>query len=215
MKTKILLVDDHPMTRNGARELLGRQPDLDVVGEASSGEPALRLARELRPDVVLMDIHLLGANGIETTRRILAELPDAKVIIFSCEMGRDFVDQALQAGACGYVVKTSALEELAKAIEWVMEGKLYLSPEMSAGILEDYRRGLAGGPMPSKPVLSERERQLLRLVAEGRRNKEIADQMAVSAKSVETYRSRLMKKLGYSSSAELVRHAIREGIAPP
>lgn len=208
-----MLVDDHPMTRNGARELLGRQPDFVVVGEASSGGPALKLARELRPDVVLMDVHLLGVNGIETTRQILSELPDTKVIVFSCEPAREFVDQALLAGACGYVVKTGALEELVKAIEWVMEGKLYLSPEMSAGILEDYRRGLARGPAPLKPLLSERERHLLRLVAEGRRNKEIAGQMAVSAKSVETYRSRLMKKLGYTSSAELVRYAIREGIA--
>ena len=123
------------------------------------------------------------------------------------------VDEALQAGVCGYLSKSSPLEELIHAIDLVMAGRLYLSPDVSADILEDYRKSLNEEPEPSKPFLSEREKQLLRLVAEGRRNKEIATLLSISSKSVEAYRSRVMKKLGCSSSAELVRYAIREGIA--
>jgi DNA-binding NarL/FixJ family response regulator len=213
MNTKLLVVDDHPMLLRGLREAVTQQPNLTFVGEATTGAMALKLAQELSPDLVLMDIHLPDMDGIEATRQMLHALPAIKIIVFSGEAARPFVDAALQAGACGFLSKTSSLQEFLQAIDAVMAGKLYLSPEASTGILEDYRKSLISEPGPSKPFLSEREKQLLRLVAAGRRNKEIAEQMAVSAKSVETYRSRLMKKLGCSSPAELVRYAIREGIA--
>ncbi len=214
MKTRLLLVEDHPLLRHGFRQAVAQQPDLTLVGEAATGAEGLRLARELTPDLVVMDIHLPDMNGIEATRRMMGAGPSIKILIFTGETSRRFVDQALLAGACGYLSKAGALEELIHAITLVMEGKLYLSPEVNAGILEDYRKSLVEGPEPSKPCLSEREKQLLRLISDGRRNKEMAGQLGLSIKSIETYRSRLLKKLGCSSSAELVRYAIREGIAP-
>lgn len=215
MEVKLLLVDDHPMLRQGVRQGVAQLPRLTLVGEASTGAQALKLAGELTPDLVLMDVHLPDMNGIELTRLMLKALPAIKVLIFSSDAGRALVDEALEAGACGYLWKSSVLEELTRAIDSVMAGKLYLSPEVSAGVLEDYRKSLVAEPEPSKPVLSERETQLLRLIAAGRRNKEIAAQLALSVKSIEAYRSRLMAKLGCASSADLVRYAIREGIAAP
>jgi len=203
------------MLRHGLRQAMAQQPPLSLVGEASTGELAVKLALELKPDVIVMDIHLPDMNGLQATRRILGDLPATKIIIFSSDAARSLVDEALRAGACGYVSKTGAVEELLRAIDLVMAGKLYLSPDVSAGILENYRKGLADGQAPTKPFLSEREKQVLRLVADGRRNKEIASELNIGIKSVETYRSRLTKKLGYSSQAELVRYAVREGIAEP
>jgi len=201
------------MLLSGLRQTMAQHPHLTLVGEASTGVLALKLAGELAPDLIVMDIHLPDLNGIEVARQILQAQPSVKVVIFSSDTIRAVVDQALQAGVCGYVSKDSALDELMQAIEAVMAGKLYLSPDVSAGILEDHRRSLVEEFQPPKPELSEREKQLLRLVAEGRRNKEIAVQLSISPKSVEANRSRLMKKLGCNSSAELVRYAVREGIA--
>jgi len=213
MKTKILLVDDHPMLRSGLRQELAHQPNLELVGEAATGGLAVKLAAELTPDLVVMDVHLPDMNGIEVARQILSAQPSVKVVIFSGDTVRAVVDEALQAGVCGYLSKSSPLEELIHAIDQVMAGRLYLSPDVSAEILEDYRKSLTEEAEPLKLLLSEREKQLLRLVAEGRRNKEIATLLSISPKSVEAYRSRVMKKLGCFSSAELVRYAIREGIA--
>ena len=210
---KILLVDDHPMLRNGLRMALRQQPRFSVVGEASTAEQAFKLAGELTPDLVVMDIHLPDSSGIDASRRILSALPSTKVVVFSSDPSRALVDQALQAGALGYVFKTGAVEELIHAIDTVMAGRLYLSPEVSGGILEDYRKSLCGESPPAKPALSEADKGLMRLIAQGRRNKEIATQLGLSAKSVEARRSRLMKHLGCANSAELVRYAIREGIA--
>jgi DNA-binding NarL/FixJ family response regulator len=203
------------MLRCGLRAAVMQQASLTLVGEATTGPMALKLARETTPDLVVMDIHIPEMDGIETTRQMLALQPAIKVIMFSGETSRSFIDSALQAGACGYLSKTSALEELLQAIDAVMEGRLFLSSEVSAGILEDYRKSLAAVPEPPKPPLNDREKQLLKLVAEGRRNKEMADQLGVSVKSIEASRSRLMQKLGCASSADLIRYAIREGIAQP
>jgi DNA-binding NarL/FixJ family response regulator len=164
--------------------------------------------------MTIMDIHLPDMEGTEATRRLLKVHPSAKVLIFSSDPSRTLVDEALHAGACGYILKTGAVEELLDAIDTVMTGKLYLSRELSAGILEDYRKGLNEEAKPSKPLLSDRDKQLLRLITEGRRNKEIAVDLAVSVKSVEAFRSRLMKKVNCASVAELVRYAVREGIGP-
>jgi DNA-binding NarL/FixJ family response regulator len=215
MNVKILLVDDHPMLLGGLRQIVAQQPHLTLVGEASTGALGLKMASELAPDVVVLDVHLPDMNGIEVTRQILATQPFLKIIIFSGDATRALVDEALQAGACAYLLKLSAGAELLQAIDSVMAGKLYPSPEVGAGILEDYRKSRAGEAAPAKPVLSERETQLLRLIATGRRNKEIADRMTLSVKSIEAYRSRLMAKLGCASSADLVRYAIREWIVAP
>jgi len=161
----------------------------------------------------VMDLHLPDMDGIEASRQMLNTLPALKIIIFSGDVTRPSVNAALEAGVRGYLSKNITLEELMRSVDLVMAGRLCLSAEVSAGILEDYRKSLVEPTEPSKPCLSEREKQLLRLVAAGRRNKEIAGQLAVSTKSVESYRSRVMKKLGCSSAADLVRYAIREGIA--
>jgi len=212
MNPKILLVDDDPLVLQGLRKAVAEHPGLTLVGEASTGALALELARTLTPDLVVMDIHLPDRNGIDISRQMLSVLPALKIIIFSSETARPWVDKALQAGVCGYLSKISPAEELIRAVDLVMEGKLYLSPDVTGDILEDYRRGLKRGSAAATSFLREREKQLLRFVAEGRRNKEIAVMMGISTKAVETSRSRLMKKLGCSGSAELVRYAIREGI---
>jgi DNA-binding NarL/FixJ family response regulator len=185
-----------------------------LAGETATGEEALNLARKLTPDLVVMDIHLPDLNGIEATRKILKAQPSIKVLIFTRDPNRKLVQEALQAGASGYVLKTGKVEELIHAIEEVMAGNLYLSAEVSAEIVEDYQKTLTGKVDSSKPVLSKREKQLLRLIAMGLRNKEIASELKLSPNSIETYRARLMKKVGYRNTAELVRFAIREGIAP-
>jgi len=210
---KLLLVDDHPMLRLGLREAVAQHPHLSVVGEASNGAQALKLARELSPDLVVMDIHLPGINGIETTRQILNAQPTVNILIFSRDAAHLLVQEALQAGAKGYVLKRGDVDELICAIDVVMAGKPYFSAAVSEGIVEDYQKKLTGTGNPAKLELSVRERQLLRLIAEGRRNKEIATTMKLSANSIETYRARLMKKVGHRSIAELVRFAVREGIA--
>jgi DNA-binding NarL/FixJ family response regulator len=213
MKIKTVLVDDHVVLRSGLRQALAQQPALEVVGEASNGVEALAVIESFLPELVLMDVHLPDASGIDLSREILGRHPSIKILIFTSDSGRSLVDEALQAGVCGYLSKTGSMEELMAAIESVMAGKLYLSPEVSGDILSDYRRSLHEESSPDRLVLSERERHLLRLVAEGRRNKEISAELDLSIKSIEAYRSKLMKKLNCASSAELVRYAVREGIA--
>ena len=215
MNVRVLLVDDHPVLLRALGEALTRQANLTLAGQAPTGTLAVKLARELTPDLVVMDVHLPDMNGLEATRQMLKALPALKIVIYSSDAARPLVDEALQAGACGYLSKTSDVDELLHAIDLVMEGRLYLSSEVSASILEDYRNSLLQKQEPSKPVLSEREKHLLRLVAEGRRNKDMAESLAVTLNSVETYRSRLMKKLGCPNTADLVRYAIREGIVQP
>lgn len=214
MQIKLIIVDDHPMVLTGLRQALSVHSNLTLAGEATTGAEAVGLARELTPDLVVMDIHLPDMSGIEATRQILKAQPSVKVLIFTGDANHTLVQEALQAGASGYVLKKGDVEELIHAIEEVMEGKLSLSAEVSAGVVEDYQRTLIGKSEPPKPVLSEREKELLRLIAQGCRNKEIAANLKLSPNSIETYRARLMKKLGYRNTAELVRYAIREGIAP-
>lgn len=215
MKLKTLIVDDHPLMLSGLRQALQAAPEIELVGEAADGATAVSLALRLKPDVVVMDLYLPDLTGIEATRQIVEGVPLCKVVVFSGDASRPSVDAALQAGACAYITKHSLVDALLHAIKMVMEGRLYLSPEVSAFIVEDYRKALTGCEGPAKATLTDRERHLLKLVADGRRNKEIAQDMKLSANSVETYRARLMKKIGCSSTAELVRYAIREGIANP
>lgn len=215
MKAKLLVVDDHPLVRDGLRHALARQPDFALVGEASTGAAGVGKAVELRPDLVVMDLHLPDMSGVEATRQILRALPQARVIVLSADAARPQVNSALEAGACGYVLKQSLADELLQAIHSVLEGRLFLSPAVSADLLEDYRRTLAGESRLPGASVTARERLLLVLIAEGKRNKEIADQLKLSVNSVETYRARLMKKLGCSRTMELVRYAIREGIVRP
>ncbi len=216
MKTRILLVDDHRMFREGLRLLIARElPEATVVGEADDAAAALESARTQCPELIVMDIHLPGGNGIEASRRILAEMKDVRIIVLSAETNLSFVREALRAGVSGYLRKSSASEELIKAIHAVLEGRLYLCQEASRVALEDYKETLAAMDAPRRPALSAREHQVLRLIAEGLRTKEIADKLSVGVKTAETYRRRLVAKLGCNGTAELVRYAIREGLVPP
>lgn len=210
---RILLVDDHQMMRQGLRQLLAAEPGLVVVVEASNGQSAREQVRMLSPDLVLMDIHLPGESGVEITRQIVTEFPAVKVIALSSDAAVEVVLRALRAGVAGYLVKENGAEELIRAIHTVMDHRLYLSPEVSSAVILKYLE--SPGREETEPAgadLSERERMLLRLVAAGNRNKEIAAALAVTVKSVETYRLRLQKKLGCAGTAGLVRYAIREGI---
>ena len=212
MITKLLIVDDHPMVLNGLRQALSLHSELTLAGEAATGAEGLKLIRELKPDLVIMDINLPDMNGIVAARQILAAQPATKVIIYSGDPSRANVDEAIQAGVHGFLFKRGIIAELFKAIDTVLAGGFYLSPEVSLGIVDDYKKRMTS---EAKPVLSTLEIELLRLVAAGQRNKEIAVQLDISVKSVEAYRSRLIKKLGCSSSADLIRFAIREGISAP
>lgn len=210
--TKVLIVDDHPLMRQGLRRALEAQADITIVGECSNGHEALQSIQQVAPDLVIMDVHLPDLSGIEVSRRILVDRPNIKVIILSADSDRGLVDKALELGVCGYLLKSGATEELARAVSMAMEGRLYLSPEVASIVLGDYRRMLVAGTSPMRPVLTERERQVLRYVAEGLQNKEVANQLNISPKAAERTRARIMDKLGYRSVAELTRYAIREGI---
>lgn len=210
---KILLVDDHRLMREGLRALLQQQPGLHVVGEAGESRSAVEQVRTTQPDVIIMDVHLPGENGIEVFAHLRTQFPHLKVIILSGDTELATIKKALQAGVAGYLTKSDPPEEVVRALREVMDHRIHLSPEISGLVAQDYAQTLAHQPPEEKPTLSERERQLLRLVAEGKRNKEIAEALQVTAKSVESYRSRLMHKLNCNSAAELTRYALREGIA--
>ena len=211
-RLRILLVDDHRILREGLCALLSREPGFEIVAQVGDGDGALKAVRHAPPDLVVLDVHLPDMNGIEVARRILAVFPEVKVIMLSSDHSHGSVHEALLAGVSGYVLKENATEELLRAIHSVVGGQLYLCPEVSTEIIASYRRGQLPNIEPPGPKLSTREREVLKLLADGLRTKEIAERIGVSAKTVETYRHRLMEKLELTSVAELTRYAIREGI---
>lgn len=212
MVVKLLLADDHQILREGLRALLAKQPDLVVVGEAEDGRTAVRLARELRPDLVIMDIGMPGLNGIEATRQILAEVPETKVIALSMHSDKRFVTEMLKAGAVGYLLKYCASEELVAAIRTVLSQRLYLSAEIVGVVVEDFVKQTPAPESSAFARLSPREREVLQLLAEGRSTRQIAEDLHVSIKTIEVHRKQIMDKLGLQSLAELVKYAIREGL---
>lgn len=195
--------------RQGLRLVLERQPDLEVVGEAANASEAMAIAAGLDMDLVVMDYCLPGADGIAISRQLLTATPSIRIIILSAEIAPAIVNEALAAGVAGYVSKENAADELVRAVRAVLSGRIFLCPETTTVMF----RQRVVSPVPILPAFSERDRSLLRLIAEGLRNKEIAAELNLSPKSIESYRSILMKRLGYSSPAELVRFAVREGFA--
>ena len=212
MTIRILLADDHGIVRSGLRSLLERDGGMEVVAEADNGREAVRLARECRPDVVVMDIAMPDLNGVEATRQIIADAPRIKVIALSMHADKRYVMEMLKAGASGYLLKDGAFEELAQAIRAALGNRTYLSPHISEMVIGDYVQHLQKGDGTVFSTLSAREREVLQLLAEGNSTAQIADRLCVSVKTVETYRQHIMDKLNIRSVAELTKYAIREGL---
>jgi two-component system response regulator NreC len=212
MSIKILLADDHKITRQGLRSLLEKEPDMEVIAEAEEGRAVVRLARELLPDVVIMDVTMPDLNGMEATRQILAELPNVRVITLSMHSDNLFVSEMLKSGASGYLLKDCAFEELTRAIHVVVDGKTYLSPAISEVVVDDYLHHLTRTESPDSKVLTGREREVLQLIAEGNSTKQVALKLHVSVKTVETHRRQIMNKLKIHTIAELTKYAIRQGL---
>jgi two-component system, NarL family, response regulator NreC len=212
MSIKILLADDHKITRQGLRSLLEKEPDMEVVAEAEEGRTTVRLARELLPDVVVMDVSMPDLNGMEAARQIRASLPNVKVIALSMHSDNLFVSEMLKSGASGYLLKDCAFEELARAIHVVVDGKTYLSPAISGVVVDDYLHHLTKTESPSSKILTDREREVLQLIAEGNTTKQVALKLHISVKTVETHRRQIMGKLNIHTIAELTKYAIRQGL---
>ena len=207
----ILLADDHILVRAGIRALIEQLPTVKVVGEAKDGREALRLVKERKPDLILMDVAMPGLNGLEATARISREFPDVKVIILSMYANEEYVREAINSGAAGYLVKRSATTELERAITAVARGEKYFSPLVSAHVNRD-REGQVSADRASIDRLTPRQREILQLVAERHSTKDIAGILSISIKTVETHRAQLMERLDIHDVPGLVRFAIRAGL---
>jgi DNA-binding NarL/FixJ family response regulator len=209
MPIRILIADDHGVVAEGLKHLVEAESDMEVVALVEDGREAVQQARDLQPDVVLMDLSMPELNGADATRAILQRDPKCRVIVLSMYSQREYVRRALKAGAAGYVVKRSAAKEVVEAIRAVHAGQRYLSPRVADVVLEDYSDEKQDDPLAR---LSAREREVLQLLAEGRTGAEIAQRLSLSQKTVETYRARLVEKLGIRDLAGLVRFAIQRGL---
>ncbi len=212
MAMQILLADDHRLLREGIQRILEDEDDMHIAMEAENGRDAVRLALEHQIDIVLMDISMPELNGIEASLQILRDKPDIKILILSMHSDRRFVDRALKAGVCGYLLKNSAVAEVVDAIHRVVEGKIYLSPGITDIVVENYVRRPAPKETSVATQLTLREREVLQLLAEGNTTKEIASRLHVSDKTVEVHRQHIMDKLNLHSIAQLTKYAIREGL---
>jgi DNA-binding NarL/FixJ family response regulator len=208
---RILLADDHRLVRAGLRKLLESIPDVEVVGECDDGVSVLSFALATKPDVVLMDISMPGLDGLAATAALISAQPAVRVLILSMHHDDEYVRQALRRGASGYLLKDSAPAELGVAISAVQRGETYLSPEVSQGVMTDYLERLRSD-VPTGPLLTPRQRQVLKLVAEGMSTKAIARHLDLSVKTIDTHRSQLMKQLDIHEVTGLVRYAMRNGL---
>ena len=212
MSIRILLVDDHKIVRDGLRSLIEKDLDTEVVGEASDGRAAVQQVRNLSPDVVITDIAMPDLNGIEATRQILAERPGIKVVALSMHSDSRFIAEMLRSGALGYLLKNCAFEELSTAIHAVIEDQTYLSSGIAEVVTKEYVRRLTETELTSPTIISDREREVLQLLAEGKSTKQVASVLHVSIKTIETHRRQIMRKLNINSLAELIKYAVREGL---
>jgi DNA-binding NarL/FixJ family response regulator len=215
-RVRILLADDHALVREGLKSLLRDSgEDWQVAGEASSGREALEMTRELKPDLVIMDVAMPDLNGIDATRLIKDERPETRVLGLSMHSDRTFVSEMLKAGASGYLLKDCVFAELSSAIQLIMKGELYICAGAINTIVRDYVRLLDKGSDSAFTILTPREREVVQLLAEGYSTKEAARRLMLSVKTVETHRQRVMKKLEVRSIADLTKYAIREGLTSP
>jgi len=211
MPIRVLIADDHGVLRAGLRALLNAEPDLTVVGEAADGPEALRLAGEMRPDVVLLDISMPGPDGIEVTRQMKAMIPGVRVLILTVHEDEGLLHEAIRVGASGYILKRAVESELINAIRSVWRGDLYVHPAMTRALLQDLPSTLVREETSSEP-LTPREIEILKLIAEGHTNREVADILHISVRTVESHRANLTGKLGLSSRVDLVRYARSHGL---
>ncbi|MBI4478289.1 MAG: response regulator transcription factor [Acidobacteria bacterium] len=212
-KLRILLGDDHTLVRQGLRKILEERPDWEVVAETGDGREAVRQTLELEPDVAILDVGMPLLNGIEATRQIVRRLPNVRVLILSMHAEEAYITKALQAGAKGYLLKDSADIDLIRGVADVAAGKSFFSPAVAKVMLDDYVRHLADkGIVDRYDSLSEREREIFQLIAEGHSNKEIADLLSVSPATVETHRAHILQKLDLHNTAEIVLYAVRRGV---
>jgi DNA-binding NarL/FixJ family response regulator len=211
-KLRVFLADDHMVVREGLKALVNAQPDMHVVGEADNGGAAWRAACKLAPDVVVMDVSMPDMSGAEATERMRSECPQVRVLALTVYEDRSYLRQMLDAGAAGYVLKRAVTDELVRAIRTVAAGGSYVDPTLAGGLVSSYfNQDTAEGRAPSGE-LSEREAQVLRLIAWGYSNKEIGWKLNISAKTVDTYKLRLMEKLNLRSRTDIVRYALRQGL---
>lgn len=212
-KIRVLLADDHTIVRKGLRLLLDAEPGIVVVDEAENGRDAVEKAEQLQPDIVLMDHTMPLLNGLEATRQLRTRLPQVKVLILTMHTNEAYIFEFLQAGAVGYLVKQSAPTDLVAAIYAIQQGQSYLSPAISKTVIEEYvRQGEATGKGSPPDTLTTREREVLQLIVEGHSNREIAEHLHISVKTVGVHRVNLMQKLDLHSPTELTKYAIRKGI---
>jgi DNA-binding NarL/FixJ family response regulator len=213
---KILIADDHGIVRTGLRLLFERIPDIEVVGEAMDGRQAVRLAKELRPDVVILDIGMPLLNGLDAAAQIVRENERAGVVMLSMHTDESYILRALDAGAKGYLLKDKADEDIERAVRSVASGRPFFSPSIAQALLEDYVRLMRDRKVQdSYDLLTEREKEVLQLLAEGKSNKEAATVLNLSPYTVETHRTNLMQKLNLHNTAEIVLFAVRKGIVAP
>ena len=213
MNVRLVLADDHAMLREGLKSLIAKEPDFEVVGEADNGKAIAELARKTGAHIVVMDVAMPDLNGIEATRKLVKISPNVKVVALSGHANGEFVREMLKAGASAYVLKSRAYEELVRAIREVVKGKKYLSPDIAQGVVDAYVEiSSSMSANPAFVTLTDRERESLQLIAEGKSTKEVADFLGVSVKTIETHRHNIMEKLNLHSVAELTKYAIREGL---
>jgi DNA-binding NarL/FixJ family response regulator len=214
---RILLADDHDLTRAGLRYLLEKQKDWNVCGEASNGRLAVEMARKLRPDVAILDMSMPELNGLEATRHILKSQPDAKILIYTMHETERVIVDVLDAGALGIVLKSDAGENMVAAVESILKGRRFFTSRVAETVVQAYlsKRSAEETEVHSQVVLTAREREVVQLLAEGKSNKEVADRLRISARTAEGHRAEIMRKLKFESLAGLIRYAIRNGIVEP
>ncbi len=208
----IVLADDHQVVRKGIRALLEMEPDFQIVGETGDGLEAVQLTIRLRPDVLVLDLMMPGLNGIDVTRQVTRQVPQTRVVLLSMYAGEDYVLEALRNGASGYVLKDASISELIQAIRDAVAGRRYLSPPLAERAIDAYVRQTQESALDPYETLSDREREVLHLAAEGLTSAEIAERLSLSPRTVESHRSSMMRKLGLHTQTDLVRYAIRKGI---
>jgi DNA-binding NarL/FixJ family response regulator len=213
-KTRIVLADDHPVVRHGVRSLLQAEPEFSVVGEASDGLETVQLVEKLQPEVLVVDLMIPRLNGLEVTRQIKQRMPQTRVVVLSMHANEPYVLEALKNGASGYVLKDTSGTDLVLAVKQVLSGQRYLSPPLSERAVEAYLQRSQDTSFDPYDALTEREREVLHLAAEGLSNPDIAARLSISPRTVETHRANLMRKLGLKTQTDLIRYALKRGILP-